>query len=291
MPPTHLTSTSRALYRIFIAPTLRTPHHHVQTPLFWTPAFAPTTHITPAGYTSIRTKTFKKDTARHALTDHYTIDRAIRADYVNFVDTEGTFHPSVPLMDVLQRLNRTTEYLVQMTEPKVDEFGNLDPEDVPTCKIVTKMALREQHARKLELMRRQAKGQGAGPAAKSLELNWAIAGGDLKHRLGKLRGFLEEGRKVEVMLGPKKRGRAATEEEVREVMRSLEEVLEEVKGSKEVKREGAVGGVLMLTYEGKKVEGGGEVKENLGAPRKRRAERLKEEAEKEKKREEEMEAS
>ncbi|OAL00177.1 hypothetical protein IQ06DRAFT_276805 [Phaeosphaeriaceae sp. SRC1lsM3a] len=281
MPPTHLTSTSRALYRIFIAPTLglrsqQTPNATV--PLLFTPAFAPHTRTSPPGPISMRTLTYKKDTSRHAITDHYTIDRAIPGPYINLVDEEGTYHPSVPLSDALAQINRTTQYLVQMSESKVDEFGNLDPNDVPVVKVVSKIALREQHQRKLELARRQAKGLGAGPAPKNLELNWAIAPGDLKHRLGRLKEFLDEGRKVEIMLGPKKKGRAATEDEVRGVMISIEEVVQEVKGSREVKRQGNVGGVLMVTLEGKKTQ---EKKgENKGEPRKRKEDRKKEEAEK-----------
>ncbi|KAH7380532.1 hypothetical protein DE146DRAFT_671775 [Phaeosphaeria sp. MPI-PUGE-AT-0046c] len=280
MPPTHLASTSRALYRTFVAPSLSLRSHQSPNgilPLF-TPAFAPTARLSPHGQSIIRTKTYKKDTTRHAITDHYTIDRAVSTPYINLVDEDGTYHPSVPLSDALAQINRTTHYLVQMSPGKVDEFGNADPNDVPVCRVMTKMALREQHERKLELARRQAKGLGAGPAMKNLELNWAIAAGDLKHRLGRLRQFLEEGRKVEVMLGPKKKGRAATEDEVASVMRQIDEVVQEVKGSKEVKREGTMGGVLMVTYEGRKDgEGKGE-KENKGEPRKRREERKKEEA-------------
>ena len=116
------------------------------------------------------------------------------------------------------------------------------------------MDLRAQHERKLETLRRQAKGQSTGPSTKNLELNWAIAGGDLKHRLEKMKQFLGEGRKVEVLLGPKKRGKKASVEEAGGVLKAVREAVGECRGAHEVKREGEVGAVMTLVFEGKKVE-------------------------------------
>ena len=59
---------------------------------------------------------------------------------------------------------------------------------------------------------------------------------------------------MEVLLGPKKRGRKATPEEAQGVMKAVLGAADECKGAKEVKREGAVGGVLTIVFEGKKVE-------------------------------------
>jgi translation initiation factor IF-3 len=254
MPPTHISGTSRALYRVFVAPTLRAP---TSIPLLWAPAFAhapalapPSTNITSR--TTIRTLKYQKDTARHALSDHYVLDNAIKSNRINFVDENGKFHPRIPIADALFRVNRTTQHLVQMTPGKVDEYGNVDPDDLPTCRVLTKIALREQHQKKLELERRQAKGLSAGPTPKNLEFNWAIAGGDLKHRLGKLKEFLGEGRKVEVMLGSRKKGRKATEEEAENVVRAIREAVSECKGATEMKCEGALGEVMMVTFQGGK---------------------------------------
>jgi translation initiation factor IF-3 len=256
MPPTHISGTSRALYRVFIAPTLRTP---TSIPLLWAPAFAshpsyPSSPPSLTSHTTIRTKVYKKDVARHALTDHYVLDSAIRSNRINFVDDQGNFHPNMPLADALFKVNKTTHYLMQVTPGSVDEYGNQDPNDLPTCRTITKMALREQHQKKLDTARRQAKGLGVGPTPKHLELNWAIGGGDLKHRLGKLQEFLLEGRKVEVMLAPKKGGRQGTEEEANKLVKAVTETALECRGTKEVKSEGDVGGVLTLTFEGGKEE-------------------------------------
>lgn len=229
----------------------------------YAPAFAPSasaptalTSSTPSltSRTSIRTKKYTKDTRRHALSDYYVLDNAIEAERINFVDEDGKFHKNVPLDEVLASVDKTTHHLVQMTPGKVDEFGRADPEHLPTCRVISKMDLRTQHERKLDTMRRQAKGQGTGPSPKSLELNWAIAPGDLKHRLGSLKKFLLEGRKVEIMLGPKRGGRKATPEEATAALKAVEEAVQECKGSSEVKREGQVGGVMTVVFQGKKVE-------------------------------------
>ncbi|KAF1938439.1 hypothetical protein EJ02DRAFT_457896 [Clathrospora elynae] len=256
MPPSHISGTSRALYRVFIAPNLRTT---TSIPLLYAPAFAPSfpsSVSTPSltSRTTIRTKKYTKDTRRHALSDYYVLDSAIAADAVNLVDEDGRFHNGVPLNEALAGFNKTTHHLVQMTPGKVDEYGRADPDNLPTCRVISKMDLRAQHQRKLETLRRQAKGQGAGPTPKSLELNWAIATGDLKHRLENMKKFLREGRKVEIMLGPKKKGKKASAEEAEAVLKTLREAVAECKGAWEVKSEGQVGEVMTVVFEGRKIE-------------------------------------
>jgi translation initiation factor IF-3 len=253
MPPYHLSSTSRALYRIFIQPTLHKPSFiaSILTPTLFSPQF--NNAILP--HPTIRLKSFKKkDTQRHALSDHYTLDDAIRFPYINFIDDSGAYHADVSLTDALRSFNRVNFHLVLVAEPRVTESGEPDPDSLPTCKVVSKIDLRSQHQKKLDIARRAAKGMGAGPSPKSLELNWAIAGGDLKHRLMKMQGFLREGRKVEVLLGPKKRGRVATGEECASVLKAVRDAVAECKGAGEAKEaEGKVGGVMTLVFEGRKM--------------------------------------
>lgn len=69
---------------------------------------------------------------------------------------------------------------------------------------------------------------------KIIELNWAIEKGDLAHRLAKIKGFLEEGRRVEVVLAKKKGGRRATVEECEALIDKIHECVESVPGSKSV---------------------------------------------------------
>lgn len=88
-----------------------------------------------------------------------------------------------------------------------------------------------------------------------MELNWAIAGGDLRHRLEKMKGFLREGRKVEVLFGPKRKGRKATDAECQTVLKAVRDAVGGCKGSSEAKEpEGTVGGVLTMVFQGRAIE-------------------------------------
>lgn len=267
MPPTHISGTSRALYRVFVAPNLRATS---SISLLYAPAFAPSNPpssiSTPSliSRTTIREKKYSKETRRQAFSDYYVIDRAIEADYINLVDADGTFHKDVSLEDALRSFDKVTHHLVQLTPGKVDESGNLDPENLPICRVTSKIDLRAQHQRKLEIERREAKGQGTGPIGKSLELNWAIAGGDLKHRMERLKEFLMEGRKVEITLGPKRRGKKATEEEAAAVMKAIRDTVAECKGATEKSVDGPIGGVMVIVLEGPKIKAEKKKKEKEG---------------------------
>ncbi|KAF2452012.1 hypothetical protein P171DRAFT_426416 [Karstenula rhodostoma CBS 690.94] len=244
----HLSCTSRALYRVFVAPNLAP---RLQIPLRCAPTFSRNTALLPV--TSVRTKVGgprKAPAIRQALSDIYTFDNAIDADVINLIDQNGTFIPNVFFNDAMRKFNRVTHHLLLISEGQVDEFGEPDPEHLPTCKIITKIDLRNQYNRKIEVARKLEK----GPSTKNLELNWAIAGGDLKHRLEKLNDFLKDGKKVEVLFKPKKRGKKATEAEAKSVLKAVTDVVDDCKGAGEVKREGDVGGTLTVVLQGTKLQ-------------------------------------
>ncbi|KAF2122972.1 hypothetical protein BDV96DRAFT_561772 [Lophiotrema nucula] len=248
MSPLHPSSTSRALFRVFIAPALRaTPVRPQHAPL-------PSSRAHPS-LSSVRWKSFvRRDTQRHAITDHYTLDNAIQHPYVNFVDANGQFRNGWDIERI--SYNRATHHLLLLNSGKQDAAGNQDPDNLPMCKIISKIDLRAQHEKKLDLERKRAKGLTAtGMAPKNMELNWAISGNDLSHRLTKLKQFLQEGRKVEVLFGPKRRGRKATAEECNKVLADVRAMVDNLKGAGEVKEpEGTLGGVMTLVFEGRKIE-------------------------------------
>jgi translation initiation factor IF-3 len=85
-----------------------------------------------------------------------------------------------------------------------------------------------------------------------VELNWAIALGDLEMKLNKVCTFLEEGRKVDVMIAPKKRKRVATTEEMDELLRRMMESLEAVEGVTQIAPiEGKVGATMTYFFQKK----------------------------------------
>jgi translation initiation factor IF-3 len=252
MPPYHISSIPRALYRVFVAPNL-----NVSRTLLSNVVFKPLLRRPVLPQVSIRTKMYKKNTQRHALTDSYTLDNAITSPRINFIDLNGVYHQDIPTVDAQSSLNRTTHHLMLVSPGRVDEFGrpSLNASHLPVCKAISKIELRTQHQKKLDIARRKSKGIGSGPSPKSLELNWAIASGDLKHRLEKMKEFLREGRKVEVLLGPKRRGRVATEKECQVVLQAVKDAVAECKGAGQAKEpEGRIGGVLTLVYEGRRIE-------------------------------------
>jgi translation initiation factor IF-3 len=238
-------STSRALYRVFIAPTLRAP-----TPLRLQNAFLVPHATSLLPKVTTRSLNYQKDVQRHDITDHFVLDNDIEATYVDLIDEEGNFEKKVPFRNALSSYNRVTHYLVQVRAAPVDEDGFLVPGEWPVCKIISKIKLRAQHQLGLETARRTAQGKGLGPDPKELELNWAIAGGDLDYRLVKLQGFLREGRKVTIVLGPKRKGKAATEDECDTTLQRVRDAVAEIKGAREVKEpEGVKGGIMTLVFQ------------------------------------------
>lgn len=144
--------------------------------------------------------------------------------------------------DILDTLDLKTHRLVQLTEDN----------PYPVCKIVSKKDEYAAEKRRKEQQREIKQAAAKERSVKTLELNWAIDGNDLAHRLEKVRTFLEEGRRVEIVLAAKKRGRKASKEECAEVLAKIRAVAEGVKGAKEAKAmEGAVGGFATLVWQGK----------------------------------------
>ncbi len=104
-----------------------------------------------------------------------------------------------------------------------------EPGVPPICKIMNKQAMREAEKAKAKANKNPA------ATVKTIELNWAIDGNDLGHRLGKMREFLGKGFKVEVLLAGKKKGRKATEEEAKNLLERLREAVRDVDGARELK--------------------------------------------------------
>lgn len=146
---------------------------------------------------------------------------------------------------MLRLVDPRTEHLVQVALPDPE-----DPQAVPKCKIYTKVYMREQERLKNETAKERLKVERSG---KIVELNWAIAPGDLEMKLNKAISFLEEGRKVDIIIAPKKRKRAATRHEMDELLRKMLESVEGVEGVKQIApAEGEVGGTITYFFEKKK---------------------------------------
>jgi translation initiation factor IF-3 len=240
----HTVSPMKALYSIFVQPALTTsrPKLHILSRNA-TARTAPTAYATRAFTTTQPLHLSKKKPARLAEVRAHKWNEEITAPMIQLVNPEtDALDDPVTRYDILNTLDLKTHRLVQLTEDK----------PYPVCKIVSKKEEYAAEKRRKEQQKEIKQAAAKERSVKTLELNWAIDGNDLAHRLEKVRTFLEEGRRVEVVLAAKKRGRKASREECEEVLAKIRAVAEGVKGAKETKAmEGAVGGFATLVWQGK----------------------------------------
>lgn len=173
----------------------------------------------------------------------------IKARMIQLVDpkTDKLMEP-LTRYDVLKNLDQKTHRLVQLSPWDPEQEGYVP---MPVCKIISKKEAYESEKKKKAAVKENKAAAAKERTVKTLELNWAIDGNDLAHRMEKVKTFLEEGRRVEVVLATKKRGRKATAAECEEVLGKLREVAGSVNGVKESPMEGKMGGFATLTFQGK----------------------------------------
>lgn len=135
-------------------------------------------------------------------------DEAINAPTVQIVNEAGSLDPPIQLNAALRSFDRSKYFLLQVS-PSGD---NNRP---PVCKLLNKIEVQENEKAKAKAVK------AAKVNLKQVELNWAIDAHDLSHRLKQLTTFLEKGRKVEIVLTRKRKKRAPTVEEVKQVMQSV----------------------------------------------------------------------
>ena len=176
-------------------------------------------------------------------------DEEITARIITLVDPE-TNKLSEPRtrFDVLNTLDRKEYRLVQVDS---DHDAPGTGASIPICKIVSKKSQFEQDRRKKKAQKEQAKKSSVESSTKTLELNWAIDLNDLGHRLDRMAEFLGEGRKVEIILAVKKRGRKASMAECQEVLKRIRSTVDGVVGAREMKdMQGKIGAFSTLFFQG-----------------------------------------
>lgn len=240
----HTVTPMKALYSIFVQPALTTPRPQLHILSRNATARAATTPLARRAFTTTTSLHLsKKKPARLAEVREQRWNEEIIARMIQLVNPEtNTLDEPVTRYDVLANLDLKTHRLVQLSEDK----------PYPVCKIVSKKEEYAAEKRRKEQQKEIKQAAAKERSVKTLELNWAIDGNDLAHRLEKVRSFLEEGRRVEIVLAAKKRGRKASKEECQEVLEKIRAVAEGVRGAKESKpMEGAVGGFATLIWQGK----------------------------------------
>ncbi|KAL8846128.1 MAG: hypothetical protein Q9221_008759 [Calogaya cf. arnoldii] len=198
-------------------------------------------------------------------------DEGIRAPEIQIVGPDNSLEPPRRLRDSLASIDRSTHFLMQVGEKVHPRFADAPgPEEgerdirpkIPVCKIIDKASYRRAKIAK-------TKPKKTAPiVTKEVEVNWNIAVHDLEHRLKKMREFLNDGRRVEVVFGKKRKGwmqrKGVTDGEAGGLLEMIRDQAATVEGSKEWKEmEGQEGGELRMFFEakGNKQKGEAKVKE------------------------------
>jgi translation initiation factor IF-3 len=145
-------------------------------------------------------------------------------------------HP-VLLSQALRTFDRKKYFLVQVYKDEETEL--------PVCKIIKREVVFEQDRASNKPTKTDTK------LTKSIEMGWRVADGDLKFKMGLLRDFLEEGKKVEVIIVAKKKRQMVEPEEAIAFIQKVRRFLSEVKDAKEsAEMEGKPGKMVTLFIEG-----------------------------------------
>jgi translation initiation factor IF-3 len=223
-------NAATALHRIFIAPI---EHSNLCTgphPLAYS---FPKLHI-PRGQRYLFSSSRKLEQLPR--------DGDIDSKRVRIVLENGKLSPPQYTANVRMKMNTRTETLIAVA--KADKS---DPSSMPICKIVSIAALKKAEYEK----NKSKKASAAQWTIKKIELNWAIDGHDLRHRLERVQEFLAKGWRVEVLMAPKRKGRRATEEEARQLVAKVKETVNLVEGAREWKgMEGVILGQATMYLEG-----------------------------------------
>ncbi|EMR88180.1 putative translation initiation factor protein [Botrytis cinerea BcDW1] len=236
-------NAASALRRVFLSglPTETTPSASTSL-LRSTPIFPSSSSSSSLLQTRIQTRSIFKSTSTAVAEQRLPRDNEITAPYLRLKNAEGKLDPPARTAQILRSMDLKTHML------EVIAFS--DEGLAPIARIVNK---RELFQKKKEAK----KSKNPGTVTKTIEMNWAIEKNDLGHRLEKMRGFLERGNKVEVILAGKKKGRKASVEEAEAVIVRIREFVAGVEGAKErVKMDGKVLGMAVLSFEGKVVKKG-----------------------------------
>lgn len=139
---------------------------------------------------------------------------------------------------ILASMDRKADFLVEVAPATASKLT--------VCRIIPRRQVLEYE--KL----RSKKPKTKEKLMKQLELNWAIGPNDLQHKLDRMKQFLDEGRRVELTIAKRRRGRDATPDERRTLLAAIRAFVRDSEGVREWK--------AMVESGGKpeeKVEGGG----------------------------------
>ncbi|ROT38899.1 hypothetical protein SODALDRAFT_332340 [Sodiomyces alkalinus F11] len=206
-----------------------------------------------------------------AQPDRLPIDLEIRDRRIMLMDDRNNVTGPFATAQILRRMDHKTEMLKMITaaaKPAEKKPGsgssnppgntgeegkdNRKPAGPPiaVCKIVDRAEERRRDAQREKERKAKAR-QAAKSKQKEVEVGWAIAAHDLDIKLGRARGFLEKGHKVDLVVARKKGARAAERAEMEELVKNVREMVAAIPGVKERKAsEGELGKTMRFYFEG-----------------------------------------
>lgn len=184
-------SAAAALRRVFMVPNV------LERPQFLL-AHRPTLpSLAPGAPSNILSQQHNLVTDAKASKSRLPRDHEITARSVCLVDARGQLQDPQPTSRLLNSFDPKTHTMVMVNEG--------EPGVPPTVKILEKKFLFQKEREADKKLRKSKSGTKGG---KTLELNWNISEGDMKHRMKKMEEFLNKGLKVDVMLARKRKGGA-----------------------------------------------------------------------------------
>ncbi|KAL9030362.1 MAG: hypothetical protein Q9196_001512 [Gyalolechia fulgens] len=252
----HLPSTAEALQRVFL-PSL-TPYQRIialrNVPIQRLPII-PRRHATfPPNFNS-KLPSQPQNTGPPR-------DEAIGSPQIliHVVDLDGSLQPPRTLRDTLASIDRNQDFLVHVGDKIHPRYANEpEPEEgqpdarpkIPVCKIISKANFRLTEATKNKPKK------SAAATSKELALHWTMAPNDLNHRLQRLKEFLNQGRRVEVVFGRKRKGwkdkKEVSDEAANHILKQIRDCVADVEGAKEWKEmDGQLNGGLVMFFEAKR---------------------------------------
>lgn len=269
-----LHNSRAALYRVFVSPLEAGEASHVlgrsvalarQHPQLWRPQNTPGATQQPPGRRCFSTSpalSAPRPSKRGALPDRLPIDFEIRDRTIMLVGPDNKISGPHNTQQVLKSID-TAVFSLRMIQRR-DVRRPADPDkpapapsreggEHPLCRVVNKAdewRRERERSKEKKASERMAK-------IKELEVSWAIAENDLARQLKQLKGFLEKGLRVDVMLQRKKGARRATEAEMEAVIAAVRAAAAEVPGARERKEmSGVLGKRLFIYFEAQPQKGG-----------------------------------
>lgn len=211
-----------------LLPTTQTLRHVLLPPLTTTRPHFP-------NYRIIRSQTQLR--LNSADSKRSLINGNIGAPVVRVVNAEGGLESPIKLQDALASVGDGN--FLQQVSPGT-------PGEPPICKVFNRQAVNE----KAQRIRAHHKETKKRTEAKTLEINWAIDTHDLLVRFKKLKQFLAAGRRVDIILKRKRRGKKQpTEGDINELLEKIKAAIEESNGTQFKPAEGEPGKEYIMHVE------------------------------------------